>query len=53
MKITLDLPDGMICAFFCGVEHTESGLQLASYQLSSDYLADGKTIRLPRERHDE
>lgn len=25
MKITLDLPDGMICAFFCGVEHTGKG----------------------------
>ena len=53
MKITLDLPDGMICAFFCGVEHTGSGLQLASYQISSDDLADGKTIKLPRERHDD
>ncbi|MFQ8836325.1 MAG: hypothetical protein ACLR8L_00195 [Oscillospiraceae bacterium] len=28
MKITLDLPDGTICGFFCGVEHTGSGLQL-------------------------
>ena len=53
MKITLDLPDGMICAFFYCVEHAGSGLQLASYQLSSDDLADGKTIKLPRERHDD
>ena len=53
MKITLDFPDGMICAFFCGVEHTGSVLQLASYQLSSDDLIDGKTIKLPRERHDD
>lgn len=53
MKITLDLPDGMICAFFCGVEHTSTGLQFASYQISSDDLADGKTIKLPRERHDD
>ena len=53
MKITLDLPDGMICAFFCGVEYTGSGLQLASYPLSSDDLADGKTIKLPRECYDD
>ena len=47
MKITLDLPDGTICGFFCGVEHTGSGLQLASYQLrrsgrwENDQAAEG------------
>lgn len=47
MKITLDLPDGTIFGFFCGVEHTGSGLQLASYQLrrsgrwENDQAAEG------------
>ena len=50
MRITLDIPDGIICGFFNGVEHTNVGLQLVSYQLSSDDLADGNTVKLPRER---
>lgn len=50
MRITLDIPDGIICGFFNGVEHTNVGLQLVSYQLSSDDFADGNTVKLPRER---
>lgn len=50
MRIILDIPDGIICGFLNVVEHTESGLQLGSYQLGSDDFTDGKTIKLPRER---
>ena len=50
MRITLDIPDGIICGFFNGVEYTNTGLQLVSYQLSSDDFADGNTVKLPRER---
>ena len=50
MRITLDIPDGIICGFFNGVERTNVGLQLVSYQLSSDDLTDGNTVKLPRER---
>ena len=50
MRITLDIPDGIICAFFNRVEHTNVGLQLVSYQLSSDDFTDGNVIKLPRER---
>ena len=50
MRITLDIPDGIICGFFNGVERTNEGLQLVSYQLSSDDFADGNTVKLPRER---
>ena len=50
MKITLDIPEGIICGFFNGVERTESGLQLVSYQLGSDDFTDGNVIKLPRER---
>ena len=48
MKITLEIHDEIICGFFNGVEVTMNGMQLVSYQLGSDDLKDGKTIRLPR-----
>ena len=48
MKVTLDINDGIICGFFCVVEHTNTGLQLVSYQLGSDDLVDGNTVKLPR-----
>ena len=50
MRITLDIPDGIICGFLNCVEHTNAGLQLVSYQLSSDDFTDGNTVKLPRER---
>ena len=50
MRITLDIPDGIICGFFNGVERTNEGLQLVSYQLSSDDFTDGNTVKLPRAR---
>lgn len=50
MRITLDIPDGIICGFFKGVENTGVGLQLVSYQLSSDDFTDGNTVKLPRKR---
>ena len=50
MRITLDIHDDIICGFFNGVEFTNTGLQLVSYQLSSDDLADGNTVKLPREQ---
>ena len=49
MKITLDIPDGIICAFFNGVEHTGYSMNLVSYQLGGDDLVDGNTVKLPRE----
>lgn len=50
MKITLDIPDGILCGFFNGVRHTFGGLQMVSYALDSDDVRDGNTIKLPRER---
>lgn len=49
MKITLEISDGMRCGFFSGVEQTESGLQMVSFQIGSDDLKDGNIIKLPRE----
>ena len=50
MKVTLNIPDGIVCGFFNGVEITSDGMSLVSYQLGSDDLADGKTTKLPREK---
>lgn len=50
MKITLDIPDGIIAGFFNGVEVTAQGMQLVSYQLSTDDLKDGNIVKLPREQ---
>ena len=50
MRITLDIPDGIIGGFFNCVEHTNAVLKLVSYQLSSDDFTDGNTVKLPRER---
>ena len=52
MRITLDIPDGIICGFLNCIERTNAGLQLVSYQLSSDDFTDGNTVKLPRERED-
>lgn len=50
MRITLDIPDGIICGFLNCVEQTNAVLKLISYQLSSDDLTDGNTVKLTRER---
>ena len=50
MKITLDIPDGIIAGFFKGVEITAHGMQWVSYQLSTDDMTDGNTVKLPREQ---
>ena len=52
MRITFDIPDGIICGFLNCVENTNAGLHLVSYQLSSDDFTDGNTVKLPRERED-
>lgn len=48
MKITLDINDNMMCGIFNGLILTYDSLQMVSYQLDSDDLVDGKTIKLPR-----
>lgn len=49
MKITLDISDGTVCAFFSSVEVTLNGMSAVSYPLDSDDLHDGAEIKLPRE----
>lgn len=53
MKITLEISDNVICGFLNCVEYTTSGMQMASFQLDSDDMKDGKTTKLPREKGDE
>ena len=53
MKITLDIPDEVICGFVNGVQYTETGLSLFSWQLDSDDFVDGNTVKLPRNRVEE
>ena len=48
MKITLDIPDGVICAFLNGVQMGCTGMEMFSYQLDGDDLVDGKETKLPR-----
>lgn len=49
MKITLDIPDGMVCGFLNGVIATLDGMNMVSYSLDTDDLHDGAEIKLPRE----
>lgn len=50
MEITLNIPDGIPCAFLNGVEFKDGSYRLFSYLLASDDLIDGNTITLPREQ---
>lgn len=50
MKITLDIPDGMRCAYLCGVVDDLDGyLKMSCYMMESNDLHDGAEIKLPRE----
>lgn len=49
MKITLDIPDGMVCGFLNGVVETRSGLTMVTYSLGTHDLHDGAEIKLPWE----
>lgn len=53
MKITLEIPDNVICGFLNCVEFTASGMQMTSFQLGSDDMVDGKTTKLPRDKDGE
>ena len=44
MKITLEINDNTICAFFNSVVNTNTGLTMFSHQIGSNDLEDGNTI---------
>lgn len=49
MKITLEIPNGMVCGFLNGVVATHGEMKMVSYSLDSDDLHNGAEIKLPRE----
>lgn len=53
MKITLEITDDTLCAFFNSVVITENGLKMFSHQIGSDDLKDGNAIKLPRENQEK
>lgn len=53
MKITLEITDGTLCAFFDSVVNTDTGLMMFSHQLGGNDLKDGNTIKLPRESQEK
>ena len=46
MKITLDIPDGTICAFIDFIRTTNTGLVMQGHSISSDELYDGAVIKI-------
>ena len=54
MKITLEINDNTICAFFNSVVNTNTGLTMFSHQIGSNDLEDGNTIKFGNNlSHDE
>lgn len=48
MKITLDISDDIVSAFFCGVILTYDGLKGVMYALDNTDLVDGNIMKLSR-----
>lgn len=46
MKITLEIPDSTICAFFDFIRKTNIGLWMQSYGIKTDDLYDGAEIKI-------
>ena len=46
MKITLEIPDGTICAFFDFIRATNTGLVMQGHSIKSDDLYDGAEIKI-------
>lgn len=49
MKITLEIDEGVLCAFLTGVKVCDTGLEMFAHQIGSDDLKDGNTLKLPRD----
>lgn len=46
MKITLDIPDTTICAFFDFVRYSNNGMAMQGHSIGSDELHDGSEIKI-------
>lgn len=52
MKITLDIPNNTICAFFDFVRGDCEGLTMQSHSIQSTELKDGAVIKIEAKRSD-
>ena len=52
MKITLDIPDTTVCAFFDFVHYTRTGMAMHCHSIASDELFDGAEIVIEQEDGD-
>lgn len=46
MKITLEIPDATVCAFFDFVYFTETGLVMQGHSIETDELKNGGVITI-------
>lgn len=53
MKITLEIPDGTICAFFDFIRASYGGLVMQGHSIKSDELYDGAEIKVEEIKFDE
>ena len=55
MKITLDIPDTTVCAFFDFVYYTNNGMAMQGHSIPSDELFDGSEIEItiPKEEQND
>lgn len=53
MKITLEIPDGTICAFFDFIRASYGGLVMQGHSIKSDELYDGAEIKVEEIKFEE
>ena len=53
MKITLDVSDTTVCAYFCYVRRTGECMEMGCTLLDSDDFVDGNEIKIPKENKHE
>lgn len=52
MKITLDVPDTTVCAYFCYIRITGKCMKMGCTLLDSDDFVDGNEIKIPKEKEE-
>lgn len=50
MKITLDVPDTTVCAYFCFITHNSQGEFMNCAMLDTEKFRDGNEIKIPIEK---
>lgn len=52
MKIILDVPDNIACAYFSYIVRTYEGMEMRCTLLGSDDFVEGNEIQIPEEGKD-